>query len=40
MPWTSDAPYGGFSSCLSVQCNEILSSYDVDFLQTNVEVKY
>ncbi len=38
MPWTSDSPYGGFSSCLSEKCHAILSSYDVDFMQTNVQV--
>ncbi|CAF1554908.1 unnamed protein product, partial [Rotaria sordida] len=37
MPWTSDGPYGGFSSCSRENCSNVLSSYQVNLQQTSVK---
>jgi hypothetical protein len=40
MAWTSDGQYGGFSSCSSPECKQILSSYKIDLSKTNVKVNF
>ncbi|CAF0940534.1 unnamed protein product [Rotaria sordida] len=37
MPWTSDGPYGGFSSCSRENCSNVSSSYQVNLQQTSVK---